>query len=699
MKIRKLLTLIGSIVLFASIFIIDATMKSLDSELGGFFYVRGALVILAFVLTSLYIEADRKERQPTMIQRIGRVAAWAGLFVSLSIIVSLLRFNEFETRAFKLFPRDYITILFSSILSIAAGAVGAITVLNIKDMLLYKRKKGTQRNFWILLIFFFLASATTFNLRPLEPSVYTTVFFVLSVAMIIINSFRLSWIAYLSRREKIYAMLYALLAFFAFMAINILLSISDKPFLSKALLYFSYPLHTFVQLTSLFGAVYFGMAFISTLFHLPTAEAFDRKQTELSSLHNLSRLITQVFDLNELAETVTKMTFEVCEASSSWLEVFPTEAGQLSSGHVDGIVSHRNISSEEIQTILFGGTNSIRSLVFSSKKVLLIDDVSNDRRTKYMSKLKKIGSLLVVPLLSHQNLIGILYATKQMDFGFDQDDIDVLSGFADQVTIAIENATLIKKSLEKERLQRELLLAQEMQKRLLPQTLPSFLTVEMQAASAPALEVGGDYYDVALLSDHRVGIVIGDVSGKGVGAAFYMAEVKGIFQSLSKIYSSPKQFLVKANESLLSSLDKRSFISLIYAVLDVATGDLLVSRAGHCPMLYASSSSISYITPTGMGLGLSGGKLFEDSLEERKMVMKEGDVCVFYTDGVTESRSASGEEFGYERLLKVVEEKRSCSAEEIKEEIIQRVWSYTDAQGYDDDLTVFVVKWKGPQER
>jgi serine phosphatase RsbU (regulator of sigma subunit) len=316
-----------------------------------------------------------------------------------------------------------------------------------------------------------------------------------------------------------------------------------------------------------------------------------------------------------------------------------------------------------------------------------------------MSKLKKIGSLLVVPLLSHQNLIGILYATKQMDFGFDQDDIDVLSGFADQVTIAIENATLIKKSLEKERLQRELLLAQEMQKRLLPQNLPSFLTVEMQAASAPALEVGGDYYDVALLSDHRVGIVIGDVSGKGVGAAFYMAEVKGIFQSLSKIYSSPKQFLVKANESLLSSLDKRSFISLIYAVLDVATGDLLVSRAGHCPMLYASSSSISYITPTGMGLGLSGGKLFEDSLEERKMVMKVGDICVFYTDGVTESRSASGEEFGYERLLKAVEEKRSCSAEEIKEEIIQRVWSYTDAHGYDDDLTVFVVKWNGPQER
>ena len=117
---------------------------------------------------------------------------------------------------------------------------------------------------------------------------------------------------------------------------------------------------------------------------------------------------------------------------------------------------------------------------------------------KYMTKLKKVGSLLVVPLVSHQNLIGILYATKEMDFGFDQDDIEVLSGFADQVTIAIENATLIQRSLEKERLQRELLLAQEMQKRLLPQTLPTFPNVEMQAVSAPALEVGGDYYDIAI---------------------------------------------------------------------------------------------------------------------------------------------------------------------------------------------------------
>ena len=104
MKIRKLLTLFGSILLFGAVFIIDATMKSLDADLGNFTAVRGALVILAFILGILYIETLRKENQLTMIQRIGRIAAWAGVFVALSIIASVLRFNEFETRAFKLLP-------------------------------------------------------------------------------------------------------------------------------------------------------------------------------------------------------------------------------------------------------------------------------------------------------------------------------------------------------------------------------------------------------------------------------------------------------------------------------------------------------------------------------------------------------------------------------------------------------------------
>ncbi|MCX6136056.1 MAG: SpoIIE family protein phosphatase [Ignavibacteriales bacterium] len=683
MNFRKIFYASGAALLLIVVFIMDAAMKNIDETGNGLMALRAGMMVASLSLMYLTVSQGKKREQHNIVQRIGRVAMFTGAFVGLYIVVSVLPLDGFQSRELRLIPIDYITILCATILSAAAGVLSILTIVNIREVLLFKRKRGTKRNFWLLIAAFLGAAASTYNLRPLESSNYREVLLFLAVGMIIVNSFRLSWIAYLTRREKIYTMLYSLLAFFAFMAIYVIMS--EKEFLLKSLRYFSYPLQTVFQETALFGAIFFGMAFISTMFHLPTAEAFDRKRSEIVSFHSLSRLITQVFDFNDLAESVTRMTLEVCGASGAWLEILPSD-----------IVSSRNISRDDIARIVEGSPNTVRSTVLASKTVLLVDDVANDRRTKYFAGIHKVASIAVVPLMTHDELIGILYVTKEMDHAFDQDDIEVLTGFADQVSIAIDNARLIKKSLEKERLQRELLLAQEMQKRLLPQTLPVFKNLDMKAVSAPALEVGGDYYDIIRLDENMISFVIGDVSGKGVGAAFYMAEVKGIFQSLSRIYPSPKEFLIKANEALITSIDKRSFISLMYSTLNVVTGEMHMARAGHCPMLLLSGGRAEFVKPAGMGLGLAGNHVFAGTVEEISLTLHKDDVCVFYTDGVTESRSAAGEEFGYDRLVSVVRDTSNRCAEDIKEEIIQRVWAYTDAQGYDDDLTVMVLKWNGP---
>lgn len=686
MKLRKILLISSAAALSVIVFLINAVTKNIEFDTQFIFSVRNICTLASIVFVYFYIQMYKKERQRGIVRQIGFVAVWSGLFLAAYLLTSFLPLKGFETRELKLFPRDYLTIFFSSIISLIAAIFSIFTILHIKDLIHYKRKKNTKRNFLLLFGFIVAASGSTLLSRPLEKSALETFFTIVSILFIIINSFRLAWIAYLPRREKIYALLYSLLGFFGFLAILIILS-TETGWTQKGMLYYSYPLFMFVQLVSILGAVYFGMAFSSTLFHLPTADAFDRKQTEISSLHNLGRLINQVFDLQVLADTATKMTFEVIEAASVWLEVIPVEHHDES-----GLVSSKNISEEEVAAIV-SGTASVRSIVVQTKKFLLVDSVTTDKRTKYIPKVKKVSSLLVIPLLSHENLIGILYATKDIEYGFEQDDVDILSGFADQVSIAIENARLIKKSLEKERLQRELMLAQEMQQRLLPQTLPEFRTMEMRGVSSPALEVGGDYYDVAHLDKNRVGIVVGDVSGKGVGAAFYMAEVKGIFQSLSKIYSSPKDFLIQANQTLFGSIDRKSFISLFYAIIDTTSGVLTFSRGGHCPMLFVSHNRQEFIKPMGLGLGLVGTEKFSSSITEEKISMQRGDICVFYTDGVTESRSSNGEEFGYDRLLDVVVNHKEKSAEEIKEEIIQSVWGFTDEKGYHDDLTIFVVKW------
>lgn len=301
--------------------------------------------------------------------------------------------------------------------------------------------------------------------------------------------------------------------------------------------------------------------------------------------------------------------------------------------------------------------------------------------------------MAIVPLLSHEQVIGILYATKEVEYGFDREDVEVISAFADQATIAIENSRLIEKSLERERLMREMMLAQDMQRKLLPQELPNLEEVELEALSTPAFEVGGDYYDFIMLDDHRLGVLVGDVSGKGVSAAFYMAEMKGIFQSLSKIYPEPRDFLTKAHEALASTIDKRTFISLIYAVLDLRTGVLRVARAGHCPMLYVSDRKAEYIKPTGLGLGMGSTTFFQQTIAQAQVSLSCGDVAVFYTDGVTEAHSKDGSEFGYDVLQEVVRDAGHKSAMEVRDAIIMAVDTHMNHQSPDDDLTIVVVKW------
>jgi serine phosphatase RsbU (regulator of sigma subunit) len=385
---------------------------------------------------------------------------------------------------------------------------------------------------------------------------------------------------------------------------------------------------------------------------------------------------------------------EVCGARSVWLELYTVneDSGEMSVA----VAAKKNISQEEIDLIISDGGNQLRHYFIDTKKVLLIDDIWSDRRTKFLKdKGFTRGSLLTVPLLSHGKLIGVLHATKEFQNAFDQDDIDVMTTFADHVSIAIENSRLIAKSIERERFHQEMMVAQRMQKRLLPQKLPKLPQVEFAVVSESSMEVGGDYYDVLILSDDRIGIVVGDVSGKGVSAAFYMAEVKGIVLSLSKICSTPSELLLRANDSLLESLEKSAFISAIYGVLDIQDASLTLARAGHCPAIFVSEETVELVRPNGVGLGLTNDLNFKKATEERVLRLKPGDICIFYTDGVTEARNAQMEEYGYERLVKVVQECRNCSAERMKENILQSVQTFIGSGAYTDDITLIVVKWLG----
>jgi phosphoserine phosphatase RsbU/P len=701
MKFRRILFISGAFFLLLLKFAVDIFRKNVGLEMGGFMAARELAVAGAFVLIFLSL-------RPLFADHLTRPVRWLGIqliaLVGLLVVMLLLSFlpgNGFDAKDLGLMPLDYPSLFMASLLGLIAGIFAIANFLLLRGLVHASRKKGASRNFLILTVLVLASAASSLPVRPLDSSTVTGVLYGLAVCFALVNAFRLPWIVYLSKREKILTLVFSFFLFVLFIVASVILAEHDT--LGRGLLYYSHPLQEFISLSLITGGVYGGMAFISTLFHLPTAEAFDRKRSELTSIHTLSKLVTQVFDFGELMETVTTMTLQVVEARSSWIELLPPqEQGQYDVGG-DGIlavqvqvVGMKNITRGEIEELQGTGLHYLRTAAGRERKPLVVDDVARDPRFAGATPgTHRPGSLVIVPLVSHAGLIGFLYATKAAEFGFLQDDVELISTFADQATIAIENSRLIRISIERERLVGEMTLAQEMQRKLLPQRLPDIAGIDMVAMSTPAFEVGGDYYDYVVLSDHHLGVIVGDVSGKGVPAAFYMSEVKGIFQSLSPLYTSPREFMLRANTVLMESIDKHSFVSLIYGILDVRTGCFQIARAGHCPLLHVREGNGAYLRPDGMGLGLAENTIFAGSIEEYALQLRPGDLCVLYTDGVTEAHR-NGEEFGYERLCAAAGCADGRPAARVKDDILHAVDEFIEHGAPHDDLTLVVVRWLGP---
>jgi sigma-B regulation protein RsbU (phosphoserine phosphatase) len=220
------------------------------------------------------------------------------------------------------------------------------------------------------------------------------------------------------------------------------------------------------------------------------------------------------------------------------------------------------------------------------------------------------------------------------------------------------------------------------------------------ALCVPAREVGGDYYDFFRLPQNRLGVLIADVSGKGTSAALYMAELKGLVLSLSQIYFSPRQLLVEVNRIISENLDSRSFITMTYAVLDLDQGFMTFARAGHTPMIHLPARSVEtqaarVLVPSGMVVGLridGAAEKFEALLEEDRVDLRNGDVIVLYTDGITEAMNPEADLFGDSRLSRIVEEHGHLDSSELRERILREIEAFVGSADQHDDMTMILLK-------
>ena len=262
---------------------------------------------------------------------------------------------------------------------------------------------------------------------------------------------------------------------------------------------------------------------------------------------------------------------------------------------------------------------------------------------------------------------------------------------------------LLRVQDEKRRLAEELRIARGIQMSLLPQEPFRIPGLTVAGLCAPAREVGGDYYDFLPLPDGGVGILIADVAGKGTSAALYMAELKGLMLSLSRIHTSPRALLIEANQIISHHLDSRSFITMTYAVLDPAATVLTCARAGHCPFLRIPAGRggrrhAELLAPDGMmlGLNLDDGERFERCLEEIAIPLEAGDLFCFFTDGISEAMDGVGDYYGETRMTALLEEHADLTAEALRDRLLDEVTRFAGAQPQHDDITMIMLKVEEP---
>ncbi|MBN1542496.1 PP2C family protein-serine/threonine phosphatase [candidate division KSB1 bacterium] len=252
----------------------------------------------------------------------------------------------------------------------------------------------------------------------------------------------------------------------------------------------------------------------------------------------------------------------------------------------------------------------------------------------------------------------------------------------------------VTKLLERQRLQRELEIARKVQLSFLPRILPRMANLQMAGKCIPALDVGGDYYDFIPMGASRIGVAIGDVSGKGISAAFYMTLTKGFLRSCTRTMTSPRSVLSEINKLFYENVERGHFISMIYAVFDLDAKTLTFARAGHNPIIAQRNRSggTEMFCPSGIALGLEGGPLFDRQIEEMTLPLESGDVYLLYTDGFSEALNAVQEEFGEDRLRDILVAVGDRSAQTILNEIENRVQEFVGNTLQHDDMTLLVVK-------
>jgi serine phosphatase RsbU (regulator of sigma subunit) len=559
----------------------------------------------------------------------------------------------------------------------------------LKDLIFVQQGKKTERNFRLLLIFVILHVIYVLGeggggkyFPDLERWQYgdllsQNVFFPFVLLFAFINGFRCKWIHYLNKNQKA--------GFFFFFALVYPLAWLLLIRSGSTIRDYSVVIGSFTKSLFYIYVVYSSMSLIGILSLLPSAGLMDRKIREIKSLQALSATIGSVFNPEDLIAKTVELAPKVVGADFSWLELKEKDEYRLAGAH--------GIKIEAVDRMPDDVRNAIRLWDEKIEGALLVNDLYKNKRTGGIKHWgRKAGSLLAARIVFQNKELGIIYAMKREPFGFVEESRALFQTFADQVAVALDNAHLVQVTIDQEIYREELRLAHEAQMRLLPQKMPEIEGVEIDAFCATANEIGGDFYDLIPVGKDRLDIVVGDVSGKGASAAFYMAELKGVTQALAPHFSSPKKILLEVNDFLQNHFEQDTFVTMVYAIYLPSKKQMRLVRAGHPPVGLVKKKKVSWIETSGVGLGLAPDDVFGRSLQEKVINLKKGDTVFFYTDGLSEARNSQGDEYGEDVLTETLLDLHNQGSKELLQAIRERLDTFTQDVPRHDDVTIVAMR-------
>lgn len=408
------------------------------------------------------------------------------------------------------------------------------------------------------------------------------------------------------------------------------------------------------------------------------------REDQLAAVFNIAEMVLELKNVQEVLDTITQVACQILGVSASSIRLLDEDTGELR------IASVCNLSQQYVDKGPIHLANNPVDAAALEGEVVYMADMRTDPRTLYPEEARREGlvSCLVAGMRYRRRKIGVLRVYTNRPHTFSPFEQTLLKGIATQAAAAVVNARLRQRAIEGERFSRQIHLAADVQRRMIPQSPPAHPRLAIGAVYDPSLELAGDFFDYISLPWGHLGLAVADVVGKGVPASLMMASIRSALRASARFVVDVDETISRINRQLCRDTLIGEFATLFYGVFSPDAGVLTYTNAGHEPPMLIRNGQISLLTTGGLAIGISPGEAY---VQER-IPLTAGDVLVAYTDGLIEAMNFQGERFGRERFREAVLRHLDKTPEIMARSIVWEVRKFAGLAPQSDDITLVVIR-------